>query len=164
MTIMIKAREQNVSPEAMVTRVAKEQHEDLQAFDVEFDNFHTTHSEENEQLVCRMFEALTKAGHVYTKLVEQAYDPVENMFLPDRFVRGTCPRCKTEDQYGDACENCGATYNPTDLIDPVSVLSGTKPVKRESEHYFFRLSEYEERLRAWIAAAQLEKSVIALLA
>ena len=161
--IMIKAREQNITPEALVKRVSKAQHEDLQAFDVAFDNFYTTHSEENEQLVCRMFKALRDAGHVYTKTIEQAFDVQENMFLPDRFVRGTCPRCKSEDQYGDACEVCGATYTPNDLIDPISVLSGTDPVWKESEHYFFRLSAFDERLRQWIESANLHQNITSKL-
>lgn len=161
--IMIKAREQDVTPEELVSRVSKEQHADLQAFDVAFDNFYTTHSEENEQLVSRMFQALRKADHVYTKSIEQAYDEKESMFLPDRFVRGTCPRCKNEDQYGDACEVCGATYTPNDLIDPVSVLSGTKPVWKESEHYFFRLSAFGDRLRKWIDSANLHQNITSKL-
>ena len=161
--IMIKAREEGITPEELVARVSKEQHEDLQAFDVAFDNFYTTHSEENEQLVGRMFLALRDADHVYTKTIEQAFDEQEQMFLPDRFVRGTCPRCKSEDQYGDACEVCGATYTPNDLIDPVSVLSGAKPVWRESEHYFFRLSAFEERLRNWIASANLHQNITSKL-
>jgi len=161
--IMIKARQENVAPEELVTRVAAEQHEDLRAFDVAFDNFHTTHSPENEELTCRMFEALRDAGHIYTKTIEQAYDEQEKMFLPDRFVKGTCPRCKTEDQYGDACENCGATYTPNELIDPVSVLSGSTPVWRESEHYFFKLSEFGDRLRTWIASAGLHQNITSKL-
>jgi len=161
--IMIKARQENVAPEDMVARVAKEQHEDLQAFDVAFDNFHSTHSAENEALVVRMYEALHAADYVYTKTIEQAFDEQEKMFLPDRFVRGTCPRCKSEDQYGDACEVCGATYTPNDLIDPVSVLSDSQPVWRESEHYFFRLSAFEDRLRQWMKSAQLHKNITSKL-
>jgi methionyl-tRNA synthetase len=161
--IMIKARQENVSPEALVTRVAAEQHEDLKAFDVAFDNFHTTHSPENEELTCRMFESLREAGHIYTKTIEQAYDDKEKMFLPDRFVKGACPRCKTEDQYGDSCENCGATYTPNELGNPVSVLSGTTPVWRESEHYFFRLSAFEDKLRRWIVEADLHQNITSKL-
>lgn len=157
--IMIKAREENITPEELVKRVSKQQHEDLQAFDVAFDNFYTTHSEENEQLVCRMFEALRDADYIYTKTIEQAFDEQEKIFLPDRFVRGTCPRCRSEDQYGDACEICGATYTPNDLIDPVSVLSGTNPIWKESEHYFFRLSAFDERLRQWIKSANLHQNI-----
>ncbi len=161
--IMIKAREEGITPEELVARVSKEQHEDLQAFGVAFDNFYTTHSEENEQLVSRMFVALREAGHIYTKTIEQAFDEQEKIFLPDRFVRGTCPRCKSEDQYGDACEVCGATYTPNDLIDPISVLSGSKPVWKESEHYFFRLSAFDERLRKWIASANLHQNITSKL-
>ncbi len=161
--VMIKARELGVSPEELTERFSEEFVRDFAAFGVDFDNFHTTHSPENEALVIEIFEALQKIGDIYTRTIEQAYDEKEGMFLPDRFVRGTCPRCKSEDQYGDACEVCGATYTPADLIDPISVLSGTIPVKRESEHYFFKLSEYEKRLRAWLASAKLEKSVLGKL-
>lgn len=161
--IMIKAREQGVTPEELVTRVAAEQHEDLKAFGIAFDNFHTTHSEECKQIVYRIYHALKDAGHIYTKVIEQAYDEQENMFLPDRFVCGTCPRCKSDDQYGDACEACGATYAPNDLIDPISVLSGSKPVWKNSEHYFFRLSNFAERLRTWIKSAELHPHITSKL-
>ncbi len=161
--IMLKARELGVSPEELTEKVTEEFLRDFAAFGIEFDNYHTTHSPENEALVAEMFSVLYEAGDIYTRTIEQAYDEQEGMFLPDRFVRGTCPRCKTADQYGDACENCGATYSPADLIDPVSVLSGTTPVKRDSEHYFFKLSDYEERLRQWIAEAALEKTMVAKL-
>ena len=161
--VMIKARELGISPEDLTERISAEFVTDFAAFGVDFDNFHTTHSPENEALVIEIFEALQKVGDIYTRTIEQAYDEKEDMFLPDRFVRGTCPRCDSEDQYGDACEVCGATYSPADLIDPVSVLSGTIPVKRDSEHYFFRLSKYEKRLKAWLASAKLEKSILAKL-
>ena len=161
--IMIKARQENVTPEDLVRRVAAEQHEDLKAFDVAFDNFHTTHSSENEELVRKIYLALRDAGHIYTKTIEQAFDEKENMFLPDRFVKGTCPRCKSEEQYGDACEVCGNTYNPRDLIDPVSVLSETPPVWRDSEHYFFKLSEFGDRLKKWISAADLHQNITSKL-
>jgi methionyl-tRNA synthetase len=161
--VMLKARELNVSPEELTKNVTAEFLRDFSAFDIEFDNYYTTHSPENEALVGEMFKALRDSGDIYTKTIEQAYDEQEGMFLPDRFVRGTCPRCATEDQYGDACENCGATYSPSDLIDPVSVLSGSTPVKRDSEHYFFKLSEYEDRLRVWLKSAELEKSMVAKL-
>lgn len=161
--VMLKARELNVSPEELTKQVTAEFLRDFSAFDIAFDNYYTTHSPENEALVGEIYEALRASGDIYTKTIEQAYDEQEGMFLPDRFVRGTCPRCETKDQYGDACENCGATYSPSDLIDPVSVLSGSTPVKRDSEHYFFKLSEYEERLRAWLKSADLEKSMLAKL-
>jgi methionyl-tRNA synthetase len=161
--VMLKARELGTSPEELTERITKEFLRDFSDFGIEFDNYYTTHSPENEALVIEMFNALRETGDIYTKTIEQAYDEQENMFLPDRFVRGTCPRCATEDQYGDACENCGATYTPADLIDPISVLSGLPPVKRESEHYFFKLSEYKQRLRDWIKDAALEKSMVAKL-
>ncbi|MGI9270454.1 MAG: methionine--tRNA ligase [Woeseiaceae bacterium] len=161
--VMLKARELGVDPEELTEKVTADFLRDFSAFGVEFDNYYTTHSPENEALVTEMFETLRASGDIYTKTIEQSYDEQEGMFLPDRFVRGTCPRCATEDQYGDACENCGATYTPEDLIDPISVLSGTTPIKRNSEHYFFKLSEYEDRLRNWIKYAELEKSMVAKL-
>jgi len=161
--IMIKAREAGVTPEELTTRVSEEFVRDFAAFAIGFDNYHTTHSPENEALTVEMFEALKAGGDIYTRTIEQAYDEKEGMFLPDRFVRGTCPFCKAPDQYGDACENCSKTYTPGDLIDPVSVISGTTPVTRESEHYFFRLSRYEDRLRAWMKRATLDKNAVAKL-
>ena len=161
--IMIKARQENVSPEALIARVAQEQLADLEAFGVAFDNFHTTHSSENEELVRRMYLALKDAGHIFTRTIEQAFDEQEKMFLPDRFVRGTCPRCGAADQYGDACEVCGATYAPNDLVDPVSVLSNTTPLWKESEHYFFRLSAFEAPLRKWMQSARLHPHITSKL-
>ena len=161
--IMIKARQESLTPEQLIDRVSGQQLRDLEAFEVEFDNFHTTHSDENEELVRRIYLALEKAGHIYAKTIEQAYDEVEKMFLPDRFVKGTCPRCGSEDQYGDACEICGATYAPADLINPLSVLSGTAPLWKESEHYFFRLSAFEEILRTWMKTAALHPHITSKL-
>ena len=125
--IMLKARELGITPEELTETNSKEFVRVFEDFGVDMDNFHTTHSPENEALTVEMFEALRKAGDIHTKTIEQAYDEKEGMFLPDRFVRGTCPFCKTPDQYGDACENCSKTYTPADLIDPVSVISGTTP-------------------------------------
>jgi len=161
--IMIKARELGIPPEELAQRFSEEFVRDFADFGVDFDNYHTTHSAENEALTVEIYNALKDAGDIYTKTIEQAYDEQEGMFLPDRFVRGTCPFCGTEDQYGDACENCSKTYSPADLIDPISVLSGTTPVKRDSEHYFFKLSEYEDRLKAWMKSADLDKNVVAKL-
>jgi methionyl-tRNA synthetase len=161
--IMLKARELGITPEKLTAGYSEEFIRDFDDFGIEFDNYHTTHSPENEEIVGQIYEALRASGDIYTRTIEQSYDEKEGMFLPDRFVKGTCPRCKSEDQYGDACEVCGATYAPEDLIDPVSVLSGTTPVKRESEHYFFKLSEYEERLRDWMKVAKLDKNVVAKL-
>ena len=161
--IMIKAREQGVTPEELTASVSREFVRDFSDFGVDFDNYHTTHSPENEALTVEIFEALKARGDIYTKVIEQAYDEQEKMFLPDRFVRGTCPYCHTPDQYGDACENCGKTYTPADLIDPVSVISGTTPVRRDSEHYFFRLGNYEADLKEWMQEARLDRAMVAKL-
>ena len=161
--IMLKARELGISPEQLTEQVSEDFVRDFAAFGVDFDNYYTTHSEENEALVSEMFEALRDRGDIVTRTIEQAYDEKEGMFLPDRFVRGTCPFCKADDQYGDACENCSKTYTPADLINPVSVISGTTPVRRKSEHYFFRLGEYDRRLRDWMRDAKLDKSIVAKL-
>ena len=161
--IMIKAREQGVTPEALTEAVSREFVRDFADFGVDFDNYHTTHSPENEALTVEMFEALRERGDIHTQEIEQAYDEQEGMFLPDRFVRGTCPFCGATDQYGDACENCGKTYTPAELIDPVSVISGTTPVKRKSEHYFFRLGNYEGVLRQWMQDAALDPNMVAKL-
>ncbi len=161
--IMLKARELKVTPEALTERLSREFVRDFAAFGVDFDNYYTTHSAENEALTVEIFEALRARGDIYTQSIDQAFDEKEGMFLPDRFVRGTCPRCRSEDQYGDACEVCGATYTPGDLIEPVSVLSGTAPVTRSSEHYFFRLGRYEQMLRDWMRDARLDRNMVAKL-
>ena len=157
--IMIKAREENINPEVLVERISKQQLQDLNDFGVEFDNFHSTHSAENKKLVEEIFNALKKNGHIYTKDIEQAYDEKMKMFLPDRFIKGVCPKCQAEDQYGDACEKCGATYNSNELINSFSTLSNTKPVWRESKHYFFKLSNFEKNLKTWIEDSKLHKSI-----
>ncbi|MEL6950370.1 MAG: methionine--tRNA ligase [Pseudomonadota bacterium] len=157
--IMIRARKDGVEPEAVVAHYQQAHVTDFAAFGVVFDNFNSTHADENRELVYDIYGKLTDAGHIYTKTINQAYDEAEKMFLPDRFVRGTCPVCSTEDQYGDACESCGSTYTPADLKDPVSVLSGEAPVWRDSEHYFFKLGEFEAFLKDWLDGAGLDDSV-----
>ncbi len=157
--IMLKAAAEGITPEALIGRVGAERRADFAAFDIGFDNYYTTHSEENRRLTVRMYEALVRAGHVTRRSVRQAYDEKAGMFLPDRYVKGTCPRCGTPDQYGDSCENCGATYSTSDLIDPVSVVSGTTPVERESEHVFFRLGNFEAMLRKWTRSGALQAAV-----
>ncbi len=161
--IMIKAREEQTTPEELVKRISKEQYKDLKDFNVEFDNFYTTHSSENTELVYRIYKALLKEKHIYKKTIKQAYDESEKIFLPDRFIRGNCPRCHAKDQYGDACENCGATYNPEELSQPVSVLSNTKPTWRKSEHHFFRLSSFEKQLKKWIKESNLHQNITSKL-
>jgi len=157
--IMLKAESEGISPEELIRRVGTERRGDFAAFGIGFDNYYTTHSEENRRLTVRMYQALSKAGHITRRSVRQAYDEKAGMFLPDRYVKGTCPRCHTPDQYGDSCENCGATYSPSDLIDPVSVVSGSPPVERESEHVFFRLGNFEKMLRAWTRSGTLQDAV-----
>ena len=157
--IMLKAREDGIAPEALVREVHAGQLDDFEGFHVEFDNYHTTHSAENRALVEEIFHALEAGGHIATRTIKQSFDEQEGMFLPDRFVRGTCPRCGAGDQYGDSCEVCGATYRPSELLDAVSVLSGTRPVERESEHLFFKLGNFEDMLRRWMAEGRLHESM-----
>ncbi|MBT8440984.1 MAG: methionine--tRNA ligase [Gammaproteobacteria bacterium] len=147
--IMLSARKAGITPEELVATIRLEHEHDLSAFHVEFDNFYTTHSEENRELVEEIFRRLDAKGLIDRRTIEQAYDEREGMFLPDRFVRGTCPHCGAEDQSGDNCEVCSRTYSPSELIDPKSVISGATPVQRESEHYFFRLGEFDAMLREW---------------
>jgi methionyl-tRNA synthetase len=157
--IMLQAAAEGIAPEALIDRVGAERRRDYAAFAIGFDNYYTTHSDENRRLTERMYLELDAAGHITRRPVRQAYDEQAGMFLPDRYVRGTCPRCATPDQYGDSCENCGATYSPHELVDPVSVVSGTRPVERESEHIFFRLGNFEPMLRKWTRSGSLQASV-----
>jgi len=147
--IMLKAMQEGIKPEELVSRIREEQIQDFKDFHVEFDNFYTTHSEENRQLAQEIYQRLQQQGLISQKTISQAFDPIEKLFLPDRYVKGTCPRCKSPDQYGDSCEVCGATYNPTDLIDAKSVISGATPIQKESEHFFFDLPRCEQLLKEW---------------
>ena len=157
--IMLQAATEGITPEALIERVGRERRSDFAAFGIEFDNYYTTHSEENRRLTERMYRALVAAGHITRRTVRQAYDQQAGMFLPDRYVKGACPRCRTPEQYGDSCENCGATYAPSELIEPISVVSGTRPVERESEHIFFRLGNFEDMLRKWTRSGTLQTAV-----
>jgi methionyl-tRNA synthetase len=157
--IMLKAESEGITPEQLIESVGRERRRDFADFGIGFDNYYTTHSEENRRLTVRMYQALVAAGHITRRIVRQAYDEKAGMFLPDRYVKGTCPRCATPDQYGDSCENCGATYTPSDLVDPVSVVSGTTPVQRESEHIFFKLGDFEAMLRKWTRSGSLQPAV-----
>jgi methionyl-tRNA synthetase len=148
--IMLRAEADGISPEELIERVHREHVEDFGRFFIEFDNYYSTNSQENRELSQDLYLRLKAAGLIEVRTIEQLYDPVKEMFLPDRFIKGECPRCHARDQYGDACEVCGATYDPTDLINPVSTLSGTPPVARESEHHFFLLSQCEPFLRDWM--------------
>ena len=148
--IMLRARSENLTPEQLVQHYQEAHEKDFADFNISFDNYHSTHSPENRELAEYIYLQLKKGGHIRRKVINQAYDPGEKIFLPDRFVKGTCPRCGAEDQYGDSCENCGATYTPSDLINPVSVLSGLPPEQRESEHLFVRLSNFTDMLQDWV--------------
>ena len=157
--IMLKAQQEDISPEELVAKLHDEHEHHLRAFLVDFDNFHTTHSEENKTLVEKIYRRLEKKGLIERRIIEQAYDAEAGMFLPDRFVRGTCPHCGALDQAGDNCEVCSRTYAPSDVIDPKSVISGTTPVQKESEHYFFRLRAFDASLRDWISAGHVDPGV-----
>jgi methionyl-tRNA synthetase len=157
--IMLKARAEGVEPEELIARVRKEHVADFAEFLVDFDHYHSTHSEENRYCATRIYEGLRAGGHIAVRTIRQAYDPEAKMFLPDRFIKGTCPKCGAADQYGDSCEACGATYSPTDLIDPVSAISGARPVDRDSEHYFFQLADFETFLREWTGSGSLQSAI-----
>lgn len=157
--IMLKARAEGVTPEVLIERVGREHRADFEAFHVRFDNYHSTHSEENREYAERIYRALDDGGHIVRRTITQAFDPSEQIFLPDRFVKGECPRCGSADQHGDSCEVCGATYAPTDLKNPVSALSGVTPIEKSSEHLFFKLGDYEQMLKDWTAAGHLQPEV-----
>ena len=157
--IMLKAQTEGTTPEALIATVGAEHRATYADFLVQHDYFHSTHSEENRDLTAQLFATLQQAGYIATRTIRQAYDADARMFLPDRYVRGTCPRCGAKDQYGDSCEVCGSTYTPAELIDPVSVISGTRPIERESEHLFFRLGAFEPMLREWTRSGALDASV-----
>ena len=134
--IMLRAEKQGITPEELIAQMGQEHRTDFADFAIAFDNFYTTHSKENQELAGSIYQRLQSGGFITEKTISQAYDPVKGMFLPDRYVKGTCPRCKTADQYGDNCEACGATYQPTELIDPISAVSGATPIQKKSKHYF----------------------------
>lgn len=157
--IMLNARKQGISPEELVEKVSLQQQADFDDFNIEFDQFHSTHSPENRACAELIYHRNVEAEHIFKKTITQAFDPEENMFLPDRFVKGTCPKCGAEDQYGDACEVCGTTYSPTDLLNAYSVVSGKAPIEKESEHHFFNLTNFEPMLKEWTQAGHLQNEV-----
>ena len=161
--IMLAAEKAGVTPEAFIAKIQKEHEADFAAFGVAFDHYHSTHSEENRQLAESIYARLKTAGAITAKTIQQLYDPVKEMFLPDRYIKGECPKCGTADQYGDNCENCGAAYSPTDLKNPKSVVSGATPVMRDSEHYFFELGQFQGFLQGWLDQAQIHPSIKAKL-
>ena len=154
--IMLRAEKEGITPEALIANVHKEHSADFKEFLVEFDNYYSTNAPENKELSQTIYRKLKANGKIATKTIEQFFDPVKNMFLPDRFIKGECPKCHAKDQYGDNCEVCGATYNPTELINAYSAVSGAAPVRKETEHYFFKLSECEAFLKDWTRSGTLQ--------
>ncbi len=148
--IMLKAQEEGITPEELIERVGREHRADFAAFDIGFDSYYSTHSPENRELAEEIYRRLKAAGYIESRTITQFYDPVKGMFLPDRFIKGECPRCGAGDQYGDSCEVCGATYSPTELKNPVSAVSGARPVEKATEHFFFKLSAFADFLKQWV--------------
>lgn len=157
--IMLKAQQMGIQPEEMIAKVNQEHQQDFAEFNIAFDNYHSTHSEENRQLASEIYLKLRDNGYIKSKTISQLFDPEKSMFLPDRFVKGTCPKCKSEDQYGDNCDACGATYSPTELINPRSAVSGATPVMKETEHFFFDLPAFETMLKEWTHSGSLQSEM-----
>ncbi|MEE4380016.1 MAG: methionine--tRNA ligase [Candidatus Competibacteraceae bacterium] len=157
--IMLRAQQDGVTPEQLIAHIGAEHQADFGDFLIDFDNYYSTHSSENKYFAEQIYQRLQEGGHIVQRVITQAYDPVENMFLPDRFIKGECPRCGTPDQYGDSCENCGSTYTPTDLKNPRSALSGATPVLKESRHYFFKLANFEDMLKSWVTGGHVQEQM-----
>ena len=157
--IMLNAQKQGISPEEMVKNVSVERQRDFADFNIEFDNYHSTHSEENRHFSELIYNRLNEAGHIKKHTISQLFDPEKGIFLPDRFVTGTCPTSKSEDQNGDSCDSCGATYSPTELINPRSVMSGAEPILKDSEHYFFDLPAFEDMLKEWLHSGTIQQEM-----
>jgi methionyl-tRNA synthetase len=154
--IMLRAEQDGLSPEQLIDQVWQQHRADFAHFLIEFDNYYSTHSPENRHYAELIYNRLNAAGHISRRVITQAYDPEKQMFLPDRFIKGDCPRCNAADQYGDSCEHCGATYSPTDLKNPRSVISGATPVLKESLHLFFKLADFEAMLKEWIVSGPVQ--------
>ena len=157
--IMLKAQQMGIAPEELIAATAKEHKADFDDFLISFDNYHSTHSEENRELASSIYLKLKQAGYIKTKTISQLFDPEKAMFLPDRFVKGDCPKCGAEDQNGDNCDSCGATYSPTDLKNPRSEVSGATPVLKDSEHYFIDISAFGDMLKQWVNSGHLQAEV-----
>ena len=157
--IMLRAEKEGITPEQLIASVQAEHSADFADFLVDFDNFHSTHAEENRELSSAIYLKLREAGHIATRSITQYFDPEKKMFLADRFIKGTCPKCGTDDQYGDNCEKCGATYAPTDLKNPKSAISGATPVLKDSEHFFFKLPDFDAMLKSWTRSGALQDAV-----
>ena len=157
--VMIRARQEGITPEELIGNMHTEHVRDFADFEVNFDNYYSTHTEENRYCSETIYNRLKEAGHIYTRDVEQAYCPQDEMFLPDRFIRGTCPRCSAPDQYGDSCEVCHATYTPLDLQDAACSVCGSGPVRRRSRHFFFKLGDFTDPLKKWVAGGHVHEQV-----
>jgi methionyl-tRNA synthetase len=157
--IMLRAEQEGITSEALIDRVSQEHQADFATFGVAFDNYHSTHSDENRYFSELIYTRLRDKGHIATRDIEQMYDPIKGLFLADRFIKGTCPKCKADDQYGDNCEACGATYTPAELIDPVSAISGATPEVRSSTHYFFKLPDFADFLHEWINDGHVQSQI-----
>ncbi|MQT56582.1 methionine--tRNA ligase [Pseudomonas sp. FSL R10-0399] len=157
--IMLRAEKEGITPEQLIANVQAEHCADFSEFLVEFDNYHSTHAEENRELSSAIYIKLREAGHIATRSITQYFDPEKKMFLADRFIKGSCPKCGTDDQYGDNCEKCGATYAPTDLKNPKSAISGATPVLKDSQHFFFKLPDFEAMLKSWTRSGALQDAV-----
>ncbi len=157
--IMLKAQQLGITPEEMIAAVSKEHQTDFAGFNISFDNYHSTHSDENRELAELIYGRLKAGGFIKNRTITQLFDPEKSMFLPDRFVKGTCPKCKSPEQYGDNCDSCGATYSPTELIDPKSAVSGATPVMKDSEHFFFDLPQFADMLKAWTNSGALQEEM-----
>ena len=162
--IMLKSQELGVTPEEMIAAVREEHMADFAGFHISYDNYHSTHSDENKAFAEEIYNRLHANGHIKTRTISQLYDPEKGMFLPDRFVKGTCPKCKSEDQNGDSCDNCSETYSPTEVLNPRSVVSGATPVLRDSEHYFFDLPAFGDMLQEWTRSGSLQEEMANKLA
>lgn len=157
--IMLRAEKEGITAEEQIARVKAEHEADFADFQVAFDNFHSTHSEENRQFSEEIYKACRDKGHIAVRSIKQLYDPLKELFLADRYIKGECPKCGAADQYGDNCEVCGATYTPAELKNPYSVISGATPVEKESEHYFFKLPDFQEFLKDWTRSGTLQDEV-----
>ena len=157
--IMLRAQQEGITPEQLIARIGEEHKRDFAGFNVAFDNYYSTHSEENRYYAEYIYKAARDNGHIEKRTIRQAYDEQAKMFLPDRFIKGECPRCGAPDQYGDNCEVCGATYSPTDLKNAVSAISGTKPIEKETEHFFFKLGHFEAFLRDFLQSGAVQKEI-----
>ncbi|MDH5472699.1 MAG: methionine--tRNA ligase [Gammaproteobacteria bacterium] len=157
--IMLRARQEGIEPEELINKTHTEHSADFADFLIEFDNYYTTHSDENKEIASTIYKRLKADGHIDVRTVRQAYDPEANMFLPDRFVKGTCPKCGADDQYGDNCEACGATYSPTELKNPKSAVSGATPIEKDSEQFFFKLGDFQNFLHEWLDAGHTQSEI-----